>query len=882
MSLRRFVARIGGIFHRKQIDQELGDEIQMHLEMEEADQRYAGAAPQDARPAARRTFGNATLYRQDAREAWQFPRLESFWQDVRYCIRTLAKQPGFTAVVLLTLTLGIGATTAIFTVVDAVLLRPLPFSNPDRIVEILNYIPKSAITYFGSSMEKIAEWKADTDFFEEFQGFSPTDSLITGESEPERISGAYVTDGLLAFLGVQPQIGRGFLPGDGAPGRDHLIVLSQSFWRDRFGGDPQIIGKKINLNKQDFTVVGVAPANFKFPRDIVKFWIPYSPASDPSILKHISPTVITRIKPGITIAQAQQRMDAITARLGKEKPIRNGWDTKLTSLNSLRAQPKTRTVMFVLLGAVAFVLIISCLNTANLLLSQSTVRAKEIAVRAALGAAPSRLARQLLTESVLLSLLGGAFGAVFAVWGVRLISAMIPTEVSFFNLNEITVDKRILVFTFAVSTLTGIFFGLVPALKASRASLNNSLNSSGRTDSGSKADRRLRNSLVVVQVALSLMLLIGAGLLMKSFSRLNSFPNGFDKQNLVAIDLILPSSKYPTGTQQSAFFDQIKSRLGTTAGTESVAVAGGDPLSDGGIMFGSLEAEGRDIAEAEKNMIMPFTQVSSDYFQALGIPMLLGRTFNAQDARESASSAIINRFMAKQFWPDGNVIGKRFRIGDSHDPWITVVGVVGDVKEFDVTSKPTPFQLYFPLPADASTGYRTLIIRTTGSPTSVIPVIKTAIWAVDKDQPIQKIWTMDELMQRGTAGPRFYLNLMTMFAALALVLSLIGVYGVINYMVNRRTREISIRMALGARPRDVLRMVIGQGIVPSLLGIAIGITGALALSKLLASLLYEVTPTDKLTYGIVSAAYILVALAACYLPARRAASVDPLVAFRNE
>jgi predicted permease len=882
MSLRRFVARIGGIFHREKIDQELSDEIQAHLEMEEADQRDDGASPRDARPRARKIFGSPALHRQDAREAWQFPQLESFWQDVRYGARNLLKQPGFTAVVLLTLTLGIGATTSIFTIVDAVLLRPLPFASPDRIVEILNYIPKSGLTYWGSTAEKISEWKSDTDFFEEFQGFSPTTALITGESEPEQILGAYVTDGLLPFLGVEPQIGKGFSPGDGAPGRDHLVLLAESFWQDRFGADPGVVGRKINLNKEDFTVVGVAPAYFRFPRDNVKFWLPYSSASDPSILKRISPTVITRIKPGITIAQAQERMNAVTARLAKEKPIRGGWDAKLTSLNSLRAQPRTRTVLFVLLGAVAFVLIISCLNTANLLLSQSTVRAKEIAVRAALGAAPRRLARQLLTESVLLSLLGGVLGAIFAMWGVKLIAAMVPTEISFFNLNEIAVDKRILIFTFVISTLTGIFFGLVPALKASRVSLNNSLNGSGRSDSGSKTDRRLRNGLVVVQVALSLTLLIGAGLLMKSFSRLNSFPNGFDEQNLVAVDLILPSSKYATGIQQSAFFDQIKSRLSATAGTQALAIAGGDPFGDGGISFGNLEAEGRAVAGADKNMIVPFTQVSSDYFAALIIPLLQGRAFSEQDAHASGSTAIINRSMAKHFWPDGNVIGKRFRIGDSHDPWITVVGIVGDVKEFDVTSKPTPFQLYFPLPAGTTSGYRTLVIRTASAPVSVIPVIKSAIWAVDKDQPIQKIWTMDELMRRGTAGPRFYLNLMTMFAALALMLSLIGVYGVINYMVSRRTHEISIRMALGARPRDVLRMVIAQGIAPSLLGILIGIGGALALSKLLASLLYEVTPTDKLTYGLVSAAYILIALVACYLPARRAASVDPLVAFRNE
>jgi putative ABC transport system permease protein len=459
---------------------------------------------------------------------------------------------------------------------------------------------------------------------------------------------------------------------------------------------------------------------------------------------------------------------------------------------------------------------------------------------------------------------------------------MIPSEISFWNLNEITIDKRILIFTFVISTLTGILFGLVPAMKASRTSLNNSLNSSGRSDSGSKTDRRLRNGLVVAQVALSLMLLIGAGLLMTSFSRLNSFPNGFDEQNLVAVDLILPSSKYATGIQQTAFFDQIKSRLSATAGTQAVAVAGGDPLSNGGITFGDLEAEGRAIADADKNMILPFTQVSSDYFAALNIPMLQGRAFTEQDARTSTSIAIINRSMAKQFWPDGNVVGKRFRVGDSHDPWITVVGIVGDVKEFDVTSKPTPFQLYFPLPAGTTSGYRTLVVRTASAAVNVIPVIKSAIWAVDKDQPIQKIWTMDELMRRGTAGPRFYLNLMTMFAALALMLSLIGVYGVINYMVSRRTREISIRIALGAYPRNVLMMVIRQGLAPTLLGVALGIGGALELSKLLRSLLYEVAPTDAMTYGTVSAAYITVALAACYLPARRAASVDPLVAFRNE
>jgi predicted permease len=882
MSLRRFVARIGGIFHRKQIDSELNDEIQAHLEMEEADQRDAGTAAHGARPAAKRKFGNATLHHEDARDAWRFPSLESFLQDLRYAVRMLAKRPGFTAVVLLTLTLGIGATTAIFTVVDAVVLRPLPFRDPERIVEVFNYVPQSHLAYPGLGVDKIDQWRAVADCLETFEGYSTAQFVMTGESEPEQISAAYMTGGLMSFLGLGPRIGAGFSPEDGKPGRDHLVLLSQSFWLNRFGGDPGVVGRTITLNKESYTVVGVAPVSFKFPNEKVKLWVPIALTADSAGAKHVRAWVITRVKPQISIQQAQTRLDAISAQLAKAKARPGGWDVQLHALDSRRVQQKTRTTLFVLLGAVAFVLIIACVNTANLLLSQSTVREKEIAVRAALGAGPRRLVRQLLTESVLLSLVGGALGALLATWSIRLIAPLIPLEITFMKLNEIVVDKRILLFSFGLSTLTGIVFGLVPALKTARVNLNDSLSGGGRSNSGTGAERRLQNGLVVAQVALSLTLLIGAGLLLKSFSRLNGVANGFDSGNLLSLDMNLPASNYATGIQQNVFFEQAKSKLASVPGVRTVSFAGGDPLSDGGIDFGTLEAEGRPIADTDKDLVLPVTEVSSDYFASLGIPLLQGRQFVEQDGHDPSQPTIINQSMAKHLWPDGRVIGKRFRVGNSPEGWRTVVGIVGDVKEFDLDDKPERLEQYFPMPSGKTSAFRVLIVRTESDPTKFVPVIKSAIWSVDKDLPIQNIWTIDELMRRELAGPRFYSGAMTVFAAVAMLISMIGVYGVISYMVSRRTREISIRMALGAYPRNVLMMVIRQGLAPTSLGIALGIGGALELSKLLKSMLYEVAPTDALTYGFVSIAYILVALAACYIPARRAASVDPLVAFRSE
>jgi predicted permease len=750
----------------------------------------------------------------------------------------------------------------------------------ERIVDVLNYVPQTHLAYPGLGVDKIDQWKASADCLEAFEGYSPAQFVMTGESEPEQISAAYMTGGLMSFLGIGPQIGAGFSPKDGRPGRDHLVLLSQSFWLDRFGGDTGVVGRTITLNKESYTVVGVAPASFKFPNEKVKLWVPIALTADSAGAKHVRAWVITRVKPQISIQQAQTRLDAISAQLTKQKARPGGWDVQLHTLDSRRVQQKTRTTLFVLLGAVTFVLIIACVNTANLLLSQSTVREKEIAVRAALGAGPRRLVRQLLTESVLLSLAGGALGALLATWSIRIISPLVPLEITFLKFNDITVDKRILLFSFGLSTLTGIVFGLVPALKTARVNLNDSLSGSGRSNSGTGAERRLQNGLVIAQVALSLTLLIGAGLLLKSFSRLNGVTNGFDSGNLLALDLNLPASKYATGIQQNVFFEQVKSKLASVPGIRTVSLAGGDPLSDGGIDSGTLEAEGRPIADTDKDLVLPLTEVSSDYFASLGIPLLQGRQFVEQDGHDASQPTIINQSMAKHLWPDGRVIGKRFRLGQ--DAWRTVVGIVGDVKEFNFDDKPERLEQYFPMPSGKTSGFRVLIVRTDSDPSKFAPEIKSAIWAVDKDLPIQNIWTIDELMRRDLAGPRFYSAAMAVFAGVAMLLSMIGVYGVISYMVSRRTREISIRMALGAYPRNVLTMVIRQGLTPTFLGIALGIGGALELSKLLRSLLYEVASTDALTYGTVSAAYILVALAACYLPARRAASVDPLVAFRNE
>jgi len=801
-------------------------------------------------------------------------------QDLIFGIRTLAKKPAFTLAALFTVMLGIGATTSIYSVVDAVLLRPLPYAHPDRLVEIWNSNPLQKVSYPGLTFDTLDQWRNAADFLDGFEGYQPISMTLTGASEPRVLQGTYVSEGLMAFLGVRPQLGRLLVPGDGRPDRDHAIVLSDALWREVYGADPAIAGKPVVLDKEEFIVAGVMARDFRFPRPGGDFWIPFALTHDSVTSKKLRPWAISRLRAGVSLEQAQKRMDAIALRQPERHPA--GWACSLISLDSKRANPQTRRSLMVLLGAVGLVLAISCVNTGSMLLARAVAREKEMAVRAALGAGRRRLIRQLLTEGVLLSLLGGALGVVLAGWGVAAIVRAIPKEIDFFSTNPIALNRGVLGVSLALSAITGVLFGLLPAVRGSRANLHGPLARAGRGVSMAAGTRGLRYLLVAAQVALSFSLLIGAGLMIKSFWKLYNLPNGFDGDRLLAVSLELPRARYHTTAQQAQFFQDLGERLSAVPGVQASTVAGGPPLGNGGITFGDLETDAHSQSAADRNLVLPFTEVAANYFQTMKIPLLEGRNFSAEEEQRAGDATIVNRSMARRYWPNQPAVGRRFRLGDGPNDWRTVVGVVGDVREFDIDGRPETLQLYFPMGAIGLASSRWLLVRTSGDPLPFLAAVRGAVHSLDKDQPILEAQSVAGLLTRSVAGPRFYMWIMGIFAALALLLSAMGVYGVINYSASSRVREVGIRMALGARAGDIVGTIVGQGALSVLAGIALGIAGALTLSRFLSGFLYEVRPTDAGTIWIAAAVYVGVALAAASTPAYRSLRVDPLEALRYE
>ena len=802
-------------------------------------------------------------------------------QDLIFGIRMLAKKPAFTLAALFTVMLGIGATTSIYSVVDAVLLRPLPYAHPDRLVEIWNSDPRQKVSYPGLTFDTLDQWRG-ADFVEGFEGYQPISMPLTGQAEPRVLQGTYVSGGLMPFLGVRPQLGRLLVPDDGRPDRDHAIVLSDAVWREVYRADPAILGRPVILNKEEFIVAGVMAPNFRFPQPSGDFWIPFSLTHDSVVSKKLHPWIIARLRADVPLDQAQKRMDAMAQRLQHDQPRQAGWSASLLSLDSRRAEPQTRRSLMVLLGAVGLVLAISCVNAGSILLARAVAREKEMAVRAALGAGRRRLIRQLLTESVLLSVLGGALGIALAGWGVAALVRSIPREIDFFSTNPIALNRGVLGFSLAVSAFTGVLFGLLPALRGSRANLHGPLARGGRGVSMAAGTRGIRYVLVTAQVALSFSLLIGAGLMIKSFWKLYNVPDGFDGGRLLVVSLQLPRARYHTSAQQALFFDELGERLAGVPGVQASTFAGGPPLGNGGVTFGDLETDAHSQTAADRNLVLPFTEVAANYFQMLKIPLVEGRNFSAEEEEKAGGATIVNRTMARRYWPNQSAVGRRFRLGDSPSDWRTVVGVVGDVREFDINSRPEALQLYFPLGAAGINSSRWLMVRTAGEPLQFLPAIRGAIRWLDKDQPILQAESIADLLQQSVAGPRFYMWIMGIFSALALLLSAMGVYGAINYSATSRVHEVGIRMALGARAADILRTVVGQGALSVLVGIGLGIAGALSLSRFLAGFLYEVRPTDGGTIWMAAAVYFGVALVAACTPAWRSLRVDPLDALRHE
>jgi putative ABC transport system permease protein len=800
--------------------------------------------------------------------------MNSLWQDLRYGARMLFKQPGFTLIPVLTLALGIGANTAIFSVVNTVLLRPLPFKEPDSLVMIretkLPQFPE-----FSVSAGNFLGWQKQNTVFERMAAYTGASFNLVGVGDPEQIPGMRVTDGFFAMLGAQPQIGRDFLSEEDQPGRNNVVILSHGLWQRRFGGEAKILNQTLTLNGQSYTVIGVMPASFRFGgREPI--WTPmaFTTQQAQNHGGHYL-SAIGRLKPGVTLDQARAEMVTIAGRLATQYPEANaGWNVKLMSLLEFSVR-SIKPALLVLLAAVAFVLLIACVNVANLLLVRAASRQRELAIRTALGAGRARIMRHLLTESVLLALLGGGVGLLLAKWGMDLLLALAPQDLP--RLSGVSLDGRALAFTAAITLLTGVIFGLFPALQASKPNLNETLKDAGRGSSDGGRRQLVRSSLVVLEVASALVLLVGAGLMIKSFWQLLKVDPGFNPDNALTLSVALPRTKYPEETQQVAFFQQLLEKVSALPGVQAAGISNAMPL--GNDYVAGFEIEGRPPLPPGAGQSTNFYAVSPDYFKAMGITLRRGRLFTERDTKDSPRVAVVNETMAQKIFPNEDPTGKRIKFGRNADSY-EIVGIVADVKQYGL-DQVTPLQTYEPHTQQTFPAM-TLVVRTAGPPTEMTAAIRNAVLELDKEQPIANVSTLAQSLSTSIAQQQFSMLLLGVFAAVALLLAAVGIYGVLSYAVTQRTHEIGIRMALGAGRREVLKLVVGHGLRLTLLGVAAGLATAFALTRLMKTLLFGVSATDPLTFGLIALLLIAVALLACYLPARRATQVDPLVALRCE
>ncbi|MEK6301905.1 MAG: ABC transporter permease [Acidobacteriota bacterium] len=799
-------------------------------------------------------------------------------QDLRYAVRMLLSKPSFTVIAVLALAIGIGANTAIFSVVNAILLRPLPYKNAERISMIWMDNPKLGVDQDWHSYPNYMDFKQQNQSYEDIAAFNDRSFNLTGVGEPVRVVGVHASASLFSVLGVEPALGRAFTEDEEEPGKDLVVVLSNALWQRRFGGDPGIVGQPINMNGVDRNVVGVMPASFAFPEKRTEVWIPLALTPQRKQARNaISYKAVGRLKPGVTIQQARADMGVIAKQLD-DQYSQSGYGINLVPLNDQETS-KVRPALLVLLGAVAFVLLIASANVANLLLARAAMREKEIAIRLALGAGRSRIVRQLLTESALLALVGGGAGLLLAVVGLRALVALSPADIP--RLDQTSIDGKVLAFTLAVSLLTGFIFGLVPALQASKPDLNDSLKDGGRGSTGGIRGGRIRSLLVVAEVALSLVLLVGAGLLIRSFMRLQQFDLGFNPDSLLTMRVQLPGTKYRDGKQVANFYQQLLQRLEAVQGVRSVGAISSMFLTDTPNST-NFSIEGRPVPVGAEAIEVPLDSVSPSYFRVMGIPLLSGREFDDRDVDGATLVVIINQTFANRFFQGEDPIGKRFVYGQPapDNPWITIVGVVGDMRRtgFDRPVRPETF-----LPeAQATDNALMIVARTEGDPASFAGALRSEVWAIDKDQSVFNIKTMQETLAEMMSQRRFNMLLLGLFAAVALTLAAVGIYGVISYSVTQRTHEIGIRMALGAGSSDVLKLVVGQGMALVMIGVATGLIAALLLTRLMSALLYGVSATDPLTFAALSLTLTGVALVACFVPARRAMKVDPMIALRYE
>jgi putative ABC transport system permease protein len=800
-------------------------------------------------------------------------------QDIRIGLRALGSQPGFTFAAALALALGIGATTLIFSVVNAVLLRPLPFHDADRVIRIEERHRQSANTS-NFTYASFLDLGRQTASLEHIAASRFGTANLTDGAEPERISSLQVSAEYFSTLGVAPALGRDFLPDEDAPGRNNVVIISHGLWQRRYGADPNLVGKTIKVGGAGVTVVGVMPGGFRsgYPfNGQYDLWTPLAATGSLSDNRrsHLL-GVIARLRAGSSVEQAQAELSAAASRIEEQNP---GVDPEL-NVSVVRLQDRIvapmRLALIVFLCAVGLLLMIACANVANLMLARSAAREREMAIRAAMGASRLRLARQLLTESLMLALIGGAAGLLIAAWGVKLIASLDPAN--FPRINEVNIDGRALVFSLFVSLLTGALFGLAPALQLPNRGLYETLKESGRGAAGVSRGR-LRQALVVFEVAMALVLLVGAGLLGASFLRLTQVNRGLDPANVLTVNLNLSSSKYPDGQQQTAVLRRILERVSAAPGVRSAGLTSTLPFT-GGAATG-FEIEGRAPIDDAHAPLADIRTVDANYFRTLSIPLRAGRLFAESDSAEAPRVMIINEEMARRHWPNENPLGRRVTMKDWGPPLTgEIVGVVGDVKADGLDSSTRPM-IYWPYPQFPGV-FNALVIRSEGDPMNIIAAVKSQVWSVDREQPLSGIRPMEEVIARSVAPRRFNMLLLGIFATLALLLASVGIYGVISYTVAQRTREIGVRMALGARRADVIKLVVKQGMSLALVGIGAGLAASFALTRLMANLLFGVRPSDPLTFGVIASLLMAVALLACYLPARRAARTDPMRALHSE
>jgi putative ABC transport system permease protein len=813
--------------------------------------------------------------------------METFFRDLRYSLRLLIKTPAFTAVAVLSIALGIGANTTVFSVINAVLLRSLPYKDPNTLVLLWgdsSAEETSMRRHSQVSATDVADFRSQNSVFEDVATYSGWNAIMSGEGEPERVPAIQVGDGFFKIMKGQPLLGRVFTAEEQVDGKDFVIVLSYGLWQRRFGGDPNIIGKTVSLSGRPYNIVGVMGAEFHpLPPTLVspegQFYRPVAEVYDDSARSERHLRAIARLKPGVTIEQALTEVNVIAQRLEQQHPLTNKSRGAYVVSITDEIIGGIRPTLLMIFGAVIFVLLVACANVANLLLARSTARYKEITIRSAIGAARNQLIRQLLTESLVLSFLGGGLGLLLAIWGTGLVESFGSKLNPMFH--DIHVDLRCLGFTLVISIITGLIFGLAPALQLSRPNLAESLKEGGRGSGPSASRNRLRSGLVVAEIALTLVLLVCAGLLVRSVMRLRNVDTGFNAQNILAMNIGLPRIKYPKPENWISFNQQVSERLAALPGVKAAGTTSVLPLSD------NFDGRGLLVEDHPKprgeEISVDLYIATPGYLRAMEIPLLKGRAITEQDTSDSFKVALINKTMADQLWPNQDPLGRHISFPSDQKnpkPWRTVVGVVHDVTQTGLDKKAS-MQIYVPhsqFPQSVST----IVVKTDMEPTAMTTAIRREILALDKDQAVFNVTTLEQLMGESILLRRFVMLLLLAFAALALALAAIGIYGVISYVASQRTHEIGIRMALGAQAGDILKLIIGNGMALALIGVVAGLAGAFAITRLMAGLLFGVTATDAVTFASVSAGLIAIALLACYIPARRATKVDPLVALRYE